>query len=153
MIVPALATSATFAVNPAKITVRTTTHITATYLGYPKTVALDICTPPPTILVEPTSRIIDNGQPTTLSVTATGGGGPLELPVVSGHRASIATPVQGANNSTLTVTPPVTTNYRVRVIATCGSVNSVTATVIVCNPPQIPGPPLNDISSSATPPR
>jgi Protein of unknown function (DUF4038)/PKD domain/Ig-like domain CHU_C associated/Bacterial Ig domain/S-layer homology domain len=143
--VPALATSVTFAVTPANITVRTTTRISATYLGQTKTVALDICTPPPAITAHPASRIINNGQSTTLSVTASGGGGLLSYQWYQGNAPSTATPVPGATGSSLTVTPNATTSYWVRVSATCGSANSTTAIVTVCNPPLIPGPPLNDV--------
>jgi PKD repeat protein len=143
--VPALGTSATFPVTPANITVRTTTHITATYLGQTKTVALDICTQPPSITAHPTSRIIDNGDSTMLSVTATGGGGPLSYQWYEGITGDITKPVPGGTNSTVTVTPMVTTGYWVRVSATCGIRDSNTAVVTVCNPPKIPGPPLDDV--------
>ena len=142
---PALGTSATFAVTPANITVRTTTHITATYLGFTKTVTLDICTQPPSIGAHPTSRIIDNGESTTLSVTASGGGGPLSYQWYEGVTGNTTKPVPGGTNSTLTITPSVTTSYWVRVTATCGIKDSNTAVVTVCNPPLIPGPPLDDV--------
>jgi PKD repeat protein len=135
--VPAYATSASFAVTPANITVRTTTHITATYLGEPKIVALDICTLPPSIGTNPTSRIINNGDSTTLSVVAAGGGGTLSYQWYQGNAPSTTTPVPGGTNSTLTISPTVTTSYWVLVSATCGSVASTTATVTVCNLPQI----------------
>lgn len=143
--VPALGTSTTFAVTPSNITVRTTTHITAKYLGFTKTVALDICTQPPSITAHPTSRIIDNGQSTTLSVTATGGGGPLSYQWYEGITGNITRPVPGGTNSTLTITPLITTSYWVRVTATCGIKDSNTAVVTVCDPPLIPGPPLDDV--------
>src|SRR5204862_4926387 len=44
---PALGTSATFAVTPANLTVRTTTHITPTYLAFTKTAPLHPRPPPP----------------------------------------------------------------------------------------------------------
>lgn len=124
---------ATFNVTPANITLRTTTHITATYLGTQKSFALDICTPPPAIIAQPTSRIINITESTTLSVTATGGGGPLSYQWYQG--AAPGTPV--GTGPTLTVTPQVTTTYYVTVSATCGSVTSATATVTVCVPPTI----------------
>jgi len=129
-------TSATFAVTPANITVRTTTHISATYLGLTKTVDLDICTQPPSIVAQPTSRIIDAPSSTTLSVSASGGGGPLSYQWYQGTSPG-GTPIVGATGSSLTVTPAVSTSYWVLVSATCGSRASNTAVVTVCNRPAI----------------
>jgi hypothetical protein len=148
--VNAYATSAGFAVTPAaNLTTRTTTHITATYLGYQKIVALDICTQPPTIQVPPTSRIINAPNSTTLTVSASGGGGPLSYQWYQGTSGNLTMPA--GTGPSLTVTPAVTTSYWVNVIATCGNVFSPTATVTVCNLPAIASqPPSLIISSGAT---
>jgi FG-GAP-like repeat/Immunoglobulin domain len=97
------------------------------------------CTPP-SITSQPTSRTINPGQSTTLSVTATG------TPAFTyqwfvGASGNTSTPIAGGTSSTLTVAPSSTTSYWVRVSNGCGVVNSATATVTVnqptCTPPSI----------------
>jgi hypothetical protein len=85
----------------------------------------------PAITANPTSRTINPGQSTTLTVTASGA---TTYQWYQGTAPSTATPV-GTNSSSLTVTPPATTSYWVRVSNSCGLINSTTATVTVAPPP------------------
>jgi hypothetical protein len=85
------------------------------------------CTAAPAITAQPTSRTINPGQSTTLSVSATQA---VSYQWYQGTAPSTATPV-GTNSPTLPVAPGSTTNYWVRVTNSCGYVNSVTATVCV----------------------
>jgi hypothetical protein len=135
--------SATFTVTPANVAVRTQTNISATYLGQTMTTRLDVCTPAPVITAQPTSRIIYNGESTTLSVTASGGGA-LTYQWYQGTSPSTATPI-GTNSNTLTVAPTATTSYWVSVTNACLGTFSTTATVTVCNYPVITAPPLSDV--------
>jgi hypothetical protein len=105
--------------------------------------ALNLCTAP-TIDVQPVSRTMNNGQPTQISVAATGGGA-LSYQWYQGLSGDITTPVPGGTNSTLNVMPAVTTSYWVRVIATCGTSDSNAAIVTVCDPTQILRPPADEV--------
>ncbi len=90
------------------------------------------CSAPPAISAQPTSRTINGGQPTTLTVTATGEGA-LTYQWYQGTAPSTTTPV-GTNGNALAVSPSATTNYWVKITNACGSVSSITATVTVCHP-------------------
>ncbi len=138
----------TFIVTPANVSVRTATHITATYLNTTKTTQLDVCTPPPAISVQPGSTIIYSGQSANLAVTASGGGS-LNYGWYQGTPPSIALPI-GTNSNSVTVTPTVTTSYWVNVSNACSSTASNAATVTVCNYPVIQTQPQSDIIVSGT---
>lgn len=91
--------------------------------------------PPPTcsaasIATQPTSRTINSGQSTTMSVVAAGTT-PISYQWFIGTSGTVANPVSGATGSSLTVSPAATTSYWVRVTNACGSANSQTATVTV----------------------
>lgn len=86
------------------------------------------CTAAPTITAQPTSRTINPGQSTTLSVSATQA---VSYQWYQGDSPSTSTPVAGATQHFLTVSPGTTTKYWVRVTNVCGVANSVTATVCV----------------------
>lgn len=90
------------------------------------------CTAAPQITQQPTSRVTNPGQSTTLSVSATQA---VSYQWYSGNSPSTASPISGATGPTLTVNPTSTTNYWVAVSNGCGVANSVTATVCVL--PQI----------------
>lgn len=90
------------------------------------------CTAGPQITQQPTSRVTNPGQSTTLSVSATQA---VSYQWYSGNSPSTASPISGATGPTLTVNPTTTTNYWVAVSNGCGVANSVTATVCVL--PQI----------------
>ncbi|PYQ31948.1 MAG: hypothetical protein DMF56_02285 [Acidobacteria bacterium] len=89
----------------------------------------------PGITAQPTPRIINPGQSTTLTVTAINA---TSYQWYQGTAPSTATPV-GTNSNSLTVTPAATTSYWVRVSNSCGSVdsNTVVVTVAPAQPPQI----------------
>jgi hypothetical protein len=82
----------------------------------------------PFITAQPTSRTINPGQSTTLTVTANNA---VSYQWYVGTSPSTASPIAGATSSSLTVAPAATTSYWVRVINACGFVNSNTATVTV----------------------
>jgi hypothetical protein len=94
----------------------------------------NVCAPsnctPPTITQPPGSSTITSGGGVTLSVSATGTG-PLSYQWYIGTSGNTASPVSGGTGAALVVTPSTTTNYWVRVTNSCGSVNSITATVTV----------------------
>jgi hypothetical protein len=146
--VPAGVRSAAFAVKANTVAVRTPTFITASYLNATKTTELDVCTPPPTISAQPTSRIIYAGTSTTLTVTASGGG-TLTYQWYQGNAPSTATPV-GTNSPNLTVTPAQTMSYWVNITNACSSTASATATVTVCYLPTVTTQPQSDIIVSGT---
>ena len=146
--VPAGVRSAAFTVTPANVAVRTTTFITASYLSTTKTTQLDVCTPPPTITAQPTSRTIYAFTSTTLTVTASGGG-TLTYQWYQGGAGVIITPV-GTNSPSLTVSPLQTTSYWVRVTNACSSTDSNVATVNVCYLPTVAVQPLPDVIVSGT---
>lgn len=87
------------------------------------------CTPPS--LNGPSSQTITPGSSVTLSVSATGSGGPFTYQWFIGTSGSTSNPITGATSSSLTVTPGMTTSFWVRVTSNCGSTNSATATVTV----------------------
>ena len=93
------------------------------------TVTVSGCTAP-AITAQPQSRTISQGQITSLTVTATGTG--LSYQWYNGTSGNTSSPIGGGGNSaTLTVQPPSTRSYWVRITNSCGSVNSNTATVFV----------------------
>jgi hypothetical protein len=94
----------------------------------------------PSITAQPTSRTISAGQSTTLSVTASGTT-PLSYQWYFGSSGNTSSPVPGGGGPSLTVAPPSTTSYWVRVSNACGSVNSATATVTVTTTSTTPPPP------------
>jgi hypothetical protein len=130
----------TFQVTPGSVSARTTTNITATYLGVPKTAALDVCPPAPAISTQPGSPVVNAGQPATLSVVASGTG-TLMYQWYQGTSLSTATLITGATGASLTVTPVATASYLVKVSNACFSTASSTGTVTVCTPPSIATPP------------
>ena len=107
------------------------------------------CTAAPSITTNPTSRTINPGQSTTLTVTASGQG-ILTYQWYQGAAPSTTTPV-GTNSSSLTVTPSATTSYWVKVSNGCGSVNSTTATVTVCDLVSITAQPTSRTINAGSP--
>jgi hypothetical protein len=84
----------------------------------------------PSITAQPTSRSINQGQSTTLSVSA-GGTTPLSYQWYTGASGNTAAPVSGGTSASLTVTPSATTSYWVMATNACGAANSAAATVTV----------------------
>ncbi|MBV9492836.1 MAG: hypothetical protein JOZ54_01220 [Acidobacteria bacterium] len=114
------------------IVLTTTDTIQQSTTSAPQTVTA--CVSGPTITAQPTSRTINAGQSTTLSVTASLATGYQWFIGTSGDTSN---PITGATSSSVTVTPATTTSYYVRVTNSCGRVDSATATVTVCQPPGI----------------
>ena len=122
------ATGPTLTVTPAATTnywVRVTNGC-----GIANSVTATVCVRP-LITAHPTPRTINPGQSTTLTVSAVNAS---SYQWYRGTAPSTTTPV-GTNSSSLTVSPLVTTNYWVRVLNGCSSVNGNTVTVTVAPPP------------------
>jgi Ig-like domain CHU_C associated len=103
----------------------------------------------PNIVTQPAGVLINSGQSTTLTITATGDG--LAYQWYVGAAGTTTTPV-GTNSPSLTVTPAATTTYWVRVSG-CQVVNSSAATVTICALPSItyqPGPTYVNRNVNAT---
>jgi hypothetical protein len=102
------------------------------------------CSPPPpppsctapaiTSGPNPIPSTITAGSSSTITVTASGTA-PLSYQWYIGTSGNTATQISGATGSSVQVSPTSTTNYWVRISNSCGSVNSVTATVTVTAPP------------------
>ena len=99
--------------------------------GFANSATAQVCVRPQ-ITAQPTSRTINPGQSTTLTVTANGA---TAYQWYVGTASSTATPI-GGNSSSLTVAPSATTSYWVRVSNSCSFVDSSTATVTVTPPQQ-----------------
>ena len=82
---------------------------------------------PPTIHSQPQSKTANSGAKTTLSVGASGTS--LSYQWFAGTTA-----IDGADESTLTVSPTATTTYFVRVTNACGTADSAAATITVREP-------------------
>jgi hypothetical protein len=95
----------------------------------------------PSITTQPQSQSIAFGASANLSVTASGSS-PFTYQWYIGSSGDASNPIPGATNSTVTVSPTVTTSYWVKVSNSCTPnvpANSNTATVAVqpCQPPNI----------------
>jgi YD repeat-containing protein len=105
--------------------------------------AINVCKP--VITAQPQSVMINSGQSTALSVTATGQG--LAYQWYRGAAGDTSAPVAGATQSSYTAAPTVTTSYWVR-ISGCTTVDSAVATVSICQTPQITSQPASAIASA-----
>lgn len=94
------------------------------------------CTPP-TITTQPLAVTINAGGSATLRVAASGTT-PLSYQWYAGASGNTGSPISGATGSSLTVSPPATTSYWVRVANACGGASSATATVTVNSTPAPP---------------
>jgi len=84
----------------------------------------------PTITAQPSSPgAITAGQSVTLSVAASGTA--LSYQWYVGSSGNTSSPIANATGTSITVSPATTTSYWVRVSNSCGSANSVAATVTV----------------------
>jgi len=88
------------------------------------------CTPP-AITAQPPSVTITSGASTILTVTAPGDG--VSYQWYEGTTGATGTPI-GSNSSAITVSPTAQTNYWVRIVGNCGTVDSDTATVSMAPP-------------------
>ena len=86
------------------------------------------CTAAPTITMNPTTRVTNPGEQTTLSVAATQG---VNYQWYLGNSPTTGSPISGETNPTLTVSPQSTTIYSARVTNGCGLADSAAATVCV----------------------
>jgi N-acetylneuraminic acid mutarotase len=106
----------------------------------------------PSIASHPQSQTIQSGQTATLSVTATGTA-PLSYQWYQGSSGDTSNPISGATSSSYT-TPALTqtTNYWVKVMNSCGSANSNTATITVgeaISTPNSPSGPTNGTTGTS----
>jgi len=86
--------------------------------------------PPVTIASQSGNATILEGKSATLSIAASGG--TVSYQWYAGTSAVTTSPIAGANGSSLTVTPPVTSSYWVRASNSCGaSIDSATITITV----------------------
>jgi hypothetical protein len=96
---------------------------------------------PPSISGHPQSITIQEGQQTTLSVSASAGS---TFQWFIGSSPGSGTPISGATSSSINVSPTTTTSYWVRVSACSQTLDSNVATVTVtCAPPNITQQPQN----------
>jgi len=94
-----------------------------------KTVTINTCTAP-AITSQPSAATIVTGQVATLSVVASGTA-TLSYQWYTGTSGNTSSPVGGATGASVNVSPASTTSYWVRISNSCGSVDSVAATVTV----------------------
>ncbi len=106
------------------------------------TATVTISCPKPGITVQPQSSSISSGESKLLSVVASNG--PLTYQWYRGNAGDTSQPIAGATNSTYTTGALTsTTSFWVKVTNSCGSTNSVTATLTVCVIPTITAQPQN----------
>lgn len=91
-------------------------------------VTIVACTAP-SITSQPQSVAVPAGTGVTLSVGATGTS--LTYQWYVGASGVTSNPISGANGASVSVTPPATTSYWVRVSNSCGTADSASATVTV----------------------
>jgi hypothetical protein len=102
------------------------------------------CTPP-SISVQPAGSTITSGQSANLSVTASGTS-PFAYQWYTGASGNTSSPIGGATNSSVMVSPTTTTSYWVRVTGQCAppvDSNTATVTVAACVNPSISQQPGN----------
>lgn len=113
---------------------------TGTCVSRTNTITVSVCVPQ--ITQQPQSVTIASGASTTLTSAANTAGVTFRWYI--GTSGNTTSPITGATNPTLTVTPTATTNYWVRATSTCArTVDSATATVTLCSPPVITSQPVN----------
>ncbi len=98
--------------------------------SFTATVTVAIVDFPPVILAQPQPVTINAGQSTILSVTASGTS-PLDYQWYQGSSGDTSQPLPGATGASVTVAPPATTRYWVRVSNNVGTVDSSAAEVTV----------------------
>ena len=138
-------TSASFTVAPTETTSYWVRATYPTCTGDSATIVVPICWPK--ISQQPQNASIVEGHFAPLSVAATG------TPALSyqwyiGPAGVTTTPIGGAIGPAVTVAPTTNTQYWVRVSSAAGAscaVNSIAATVTVCNLPRITTQPQNTV--------
>lgn len=104
------------------------------FYAYLPAIRSEVATCPPLITTQPASARIKAGQSVTLSMSATGSQ-PFGFQWFS-ISGDTETMLEGSTAATVTVSPAVTTSYRVRVTNRCGIAASETAVVMVGSPRQ-----------------
>lgn len=103
---------------------------------------------PPSITQQPSGATISSGGTAQLSVNAAGTG-PLTYQWYSGENS----PVSGGTTASISVSPAVSTSYRVRVTGQCAppvDSNSVLVTVKTCTAPRIVQQPKDQQAAAGT---
>jgi hypothetical protein len=131
------ATSATFTTPPLSSTTTYWVRAAGPCAGFAtnsNAATITICQPP--AITSITSGVpITYGSSVTLNCVATGTG--LTYQWYTGSAHDTTHPITGATAASLTVTPPDTTTYWVRITGTCGTLDSIAETISVCAPPTI----------------
>jgi hypothetical protein len=96
------------------------------------------CTPS-AITTHPSFATIAPGGSTTLTVVASGTA-PISYQWYTGTSGNTASPIAGATNASVTVSPAVTTTYWVRVSNSCNTIGNNSTTAVVTVSPTCPGP-------------
>ncbi|MBV9478855.1 MAG: S-layer homology domain-containing protein [Acidobacteria bacterium] len=139
-------TAVNFLVAPGVVASRTPVQINATYLNTTRSVPLDVCTHTPSVTSSPTSRTINYGESTNLTVAASGDGD-ISYQWYSGTPQN-ATLISGATTGSYYANPSSTTTYFVRVSNSCGLYSdSAVAQVYVCKSPFVVTSPSSDSTS------
>ncbi len=144
------ATSSSVMVSPMSTTsywVRVTGQCAPTADSMTATVTVNpaVCQPV-SIILQPQNTQIQPGQTAILNVGVTGSN-PFSYQWFTGNPGS-GTPIPGATNSSLSVSPPSTTNYFVQV-TNCNGANTVTSTVATVSVVAGCTPPANATASAA----
>jgi len=139
------ATSATFHPTPATTT-SYWVQVTNTCPGSPTNSSTAVvtvtCTAPSAPAPSAVPSTIASGQSSTISETPTGSG-PFTYQWYVGNTGVTTTPIGGATNSSVSVSPTTTTSYWVRVTGQCAPPSDSPAaqvTVAPCVPPSAPTP-------------
>jgi hypothetical protein len=103
--------------------------------GATVTVNPPVCVPPNSSAPNASPSSIPAGQSSTLSVNPTGTG-PFTYQWYAGNQGVTTTPVNNGTNSSVTVSPTVSTNYWVRITGQCAPVKDSLATLVTvtCSP-------------------
>jgi len=134
-----------FDVAPAVTTQYWAQVTSGTCVSRTNTITVSVCVPQMT--QQPQSVTIAAGATTTLTAAANTAG--VTYRWYTGTSGNTSSPITGATNPTLAVTPTATTSYWVRATSSCArTVDSATATVTICTPPAITRQP-NDAFSYA----
>jgi len=116
---------------------------------YADTTTLTVTVCVPTITTQPQSVLINQGGNTLLTSAANGGA--LTYQWYTGDSGVTTNPLAGATSPSYTAAPAATTKYWVRVTGSCGIYrDSNTATVTICQPPQIAQHPLSFTANANT---
>jgi len=101
------------------------------------TVTVTACVPPSAPVPNANPSTIASGQPSTITESPTGTG-PFTYQWYTGTSGNTASPIGGATNSSVQVSPTTTTSYWVRVTGQCAppaDSPAATVTVAACVPP------------------